>query len=242
VNLLTCRQCALALIVATLLSVGPARAQGTSEVFVLATLYKLHSTTPGYSHDSLRQIIRRIDPDVVVLDVSPNELRTHTVAPSKAEYSQVIFPLVLAERYQAYPGEPEEPTFTEIVTSLGQELRRFRTEQPAIAQVDKAFDEAAFAALAQLWHTPADVNSAVTDQVLRSRREYQDRVAGPRVADAWRRWNAHALGMVRQARDAHPGKRILVLIGVENCGPLREALRQEPGIKLIDMEAWLRGA
>jgi hypothetical protein len=209
-------------------------------VFVLATLYHRHSTTPAYSHDTLREIIRQIDPDVVILDVSPNELRSRTVTPSKAEYPEVIFPLVTAEGYQAYPGEPDEPTFTEIVTSLGRELRRFRTEQPTLAQVDKSFDDAAFAALAQLWQSPADVNSAVTDQVLRARRQYQDRIVGPAVADAWRRWNDHALGMVRQALADHRGKRILVLIGVENCGPLRQALQQEPGVELVDMEAWLR--
>ncbi len=225
-----------------LLGAPPARAQTASEVFVLATLYHRHATTPAYSHDSLRQIIRRIAPGVVVLDVSPKELRSQTVAPSKAEYPQVIFPLVTAEGYQAYAGEPDEPTFTEIVTSLGRELRRFRTEQPALAQADKSFDDAAFAALAQLWQSPADVNSGVTDHVLRARRQYQDRIAGPVVAAAWRRWNEHALGIVRQARAAHPGKRILVLIGVENCGPLRQALRQEPGVTLVDMEAWLRGS
>lgn len=232
---------ALVLITALLAGASPARAQAASEVFVLATLYQRHSTTPVYGHDSLGAIIRRIAPEVVVLDVSPKELRSRTVAPSKAEYPEVIFPLVAAEGYEAYPGEPDEPAFTEIVNGLGEALRRFRTEQPELAEADKEFGEAAFAALARLWQSPADVNSAITDQVLRARRQYQDRLAGPAVAEAWRRWNDHALAIVRRARAGHPGKRLLVLIGVENCGPLREALRQEPGVSLVDMEAWLRG-
>ncbi|HJS47669.1 MAG TPA: hypothetical protein VJ773_06775 [Gemmatimonadales bacterium] len=234
------RAFALLLAVSVLPGAASAGAQSKTEVFVLATLYQRHATTPAYSHDSLRAIILRIDPAVVVLDVSPTELRDRTVAPSKAEYPEVIFPLVAAEGYQAYAGEPDEPTFTEIVTGLGEALRRFRSEQPALAEADKAFGEAAFAALSRLWQSPADVNSAATDQVLRARREYQDRLAGPAVAEAWRRWNDHALGVVAQARADNPERRILVLIGVENCGPLRQALGQTPGVTLVDVEAWLR--
>lgn len=83
---------ALILTAAILLGALPVRAQAASEVCVLATLYHRHSTTPAYSHDSLRQIIQRIDPDVVILDVSPKELRSRTVAPSKENIRKSSFP------------------------------------------------------------------------------------------------------------------------------------------------------
>lgn len=217
-------------------------AQAPTEVFVLATLYHRHAATPAYSHDSLRQIVRRIDPQVLVLDVSPEELRSETVAPSKAEYPEVIFPWLRANPLPVYPGEPDEPAFTQIVSQLGADLQRFRAEDPERAQVDKAFNDAAYAALAQLWTSPAAVNSAVTDQVLHARRVYQDQVTGAGVANAWRRWNAHALQVVHRALAEHPGKRLLVLLGVENCGPLRNALRADPRVRLVDMEEWLRGS
>jgi hypothetical protein len=65
-------------------------------------------------------------------------------------------------------------------------------------------------------------------------------VVGPEVAEAWRLWNDHALSMVRRAVAENPGRRVLVLIGVENAGPLREALRRDPTLTLIDTEAFLR--
>lgn len=108
--------------------------------------------------------------------------------------------------------------------------------------MDKAHDEATYAALAQLWKTPADVNGSLTDQVLAGRRQYQDRVAGAEVAAAWRRWNDHALAVVQRAARENPGQRILVLIGVENCAQLRPALQRTPGVRLVDIEAWLRDA
>jgi hypothetical protein len=83
------------------------------------------------------------------------------------------------------------------------------------------------------------VNSALTDELLAARRHFQDRVAGPEVAEAWRQWNDHAVGMVRRAVAENPGRRILVLIGVENAALLRPALRKLPGLRVVDMEDWV---
>lgn len=215
---------------------SPAR----SDVFVLATLYHRHDSTPAYDHATLRRLIERIRPEVVVLDVSPRELRDRTVHPSKQEYPAVIFPLLREHGYRAYAGEPDEPEFSTIVQRLGGALRTFRTAHAAVAAADRGYEDATFRALAQLWRTPADVNGAVTDRLLAARRAYQDQVAGPAVAEAWRRWNEHAVAVVRRARRENPGKRILVLIGVENCAQLRPALGALPELRLVDMEQWLR--
>jgi hypothetical protein len=210
-----------------------------SEVFVLATLYGRHASTPAYGHAELRGLIERIRPDVVVLDVSPRELREQTVAASKREYPEVIFPLVRQHRYRAYAGEPDEPEFSTIVGQLSRALASFRSEQPALAAADREYERAIFSALAQSWRTPADVNGALTDQLLAARRAYQDGVAGAQVGDAWRRWNAHAVSTVVRAHRENPGKRILVLVGVENCPRLRADLAGVPGLRLVDMERWL---
>lgn len=223
-------------------SVPPVMAQAaptTTDVYVLATLYRRHQTTPAYDHATLRRAIMRIAPEVVVLDVSPRELREQQVHPSKAEYPEVIFPLVKERGYRAYPGEPDEPVFTEVVQKLGASLKAFHAEHAEKARADKAYEEATWAALGEMWKAPADVNSEATDRLLAARRAYQDRLAGPAVADAWRRWNEHAVTMVHQAARENPGKRILVLIGVENTAALRTSLGNAAGVRLVDMEAWL---
>ncbi|MGE5927164.1 MAG: hypothetical protein ACM357_07415 [Gemmatimonadota bacterium] len=216
-------------------------AAGPSEVYVLATLYQRHDSTPAYDHATLRALIERIAPDVVVLDVSPTELREQSVHPSKREYPEVIFPLVRERGLRAYAGEPDEPEFTRIVQGLGAALGQFRSAHPGAAAADRAYQEATFRALAHLWRTPADVNGALTDQLLAARRAYQDRVAGPEVAEAWRRWNEHAVAIVRQAQRENPGGRILVLVGVENCARLRASLARLPELRVVDMEEWLGG-
>jgi len=221
---------------------GPAEGQAAepvAEVYVLSTLYRRHAEVPAYGHDTLRALIERVRPAAVVLDVSPRELRERTVHPSKAEYPEVIFPLLARHGYRAYPGEPDEPRFSEIVGRLGRALESFRAGQPAAAEADAGYEKATFAALAHHWRSPAEVNGALTDELLAARRHFQDRLAGTAVADAWRQWNAHAVGVIRRAVGENPGGRVLVLVGVENAALLRPALRELPGLRVVDMEDWI---
>lgn len=242
---MTTRQirCAAALVVAFLATVAaPADSAAQdagaeirpSEVHVVATLYQRHAHVPAYDHDTLRAIIERVAPDVVVLDVSPGELRRQSVHASKAEYPSVIFPLVRAHGYRAYAGEPDEPLFSEIVSRLSGSLAAFRTRRPSRATADQAYADATFEALKQLWQSPAAVNGPVTDQILAARRALQDALAGPEVAAAWSRWNSHLVEVVRRAARENPGRRILVLVGVENAALLRPALRALPEVRLMD--------
>lgn len=62
------------------------------------------------------------------------------------------------------------------------------------------------------------------------------------MAEAWEQWNDHAVGMVRRAVAESPSGRILVLIGVENAALLRPALRRLPGLRVVDMEDWIRAS
>lgn len=236
------RRVPAALAAAALVAALPAAAQQATpaEVFVVSTLYRRHADAPAYGHDSLRAIIERIRPTAVVLDVSPRELREQVVHPSKAEYPQVIFPYVRERGIPAYAGEPDEPVFTEVVQRLGRSLAAFRAGDSAAARADAEHDRATWAALAFAWKSAADVNGALTDQLLAARRAYQDQIAGPDVAGAWRAWNDHAVAMVRRAAREHPGGRVLVLIGVENAALIRPALRGLPEVSLVDVEAWLR--
>lgn len=238
------RLCAALVALAAGVPAAPAAAQDAppAEVFIVSTLYRRHAEVPAYGHDSLRAIIERIRPTAVVLDVSPRELRDQAVHPGKAEYPQVIFPYVRERGLRAYAGEPDEPVFSEVVQRLGRSLTAFRAEDSATAQADAEHERATWAALARAWRSPADVNGELTDQLLAARRAYQDRVAGPEVAGAWRTWNDHAVAVVRRAAVENPGGRVLVLIGVENAAIIRPALGRFPELTLVDVEGWLRAA
>ncbi|GAA0549882.1 hypothetical protein [Chitinophaga japonensis] len=228
------------LLLAGALQAQQAKTAGRTEVFVLATLYKRHATTPVYNLDTLQRIIRSINPDVLVLDVSPKELEAQEVHASKIEYPAAIFPFINSSKRPAYAAEPAEPMFTEIVNEVIAAWKDFRAAQPGAADMLDRYNTALYGLLRSAWHAPADVNSAVTDEVLAGKRALEDRLVGPVEADGQRRWIANIVQVTLQAAGEHPGKRVLVLMGVENCHSVKAALAQHPEVVLADMEAWLR--
>jgi len=211
-----------------------------SEVFVLATLYRRHNTTPVYNLDTLKRIIRAINPDVFVLDVSPGELQQQQVHSSKIEYPAVIFPLVKEARRPAYAAEPPEPVFTEIVQAVIKARKHFDSTRQEAARSLEQFSVSLFNVLKFTWQTPADVNSARTDKALAGKRALEDQLIGPVDMDGDRRWTQQIVNITLQAARANPGKRVLVLIGIENCHGVRAALHTNNEIQLIDIEQWLR--
>jgi hypothetical protein len=50
-----------------------------AQVFVVATLYKRHESVPAYDLATLRKVILAIKPEVLVLDITPDELKNEKV-------------------------------------------------------------------------------------------------------------------------------------------------------------------
>jgi hypothetical protein len=211
-----------------------------TQLFIVGTLYKRHDRVAAYDLAALRRTIQAIKPDAVVLDITPDELRTRRVHASKIEYPGVIFPLLDESRCAAFAAEPSEPMFSEIVQATIAAGRDFEQQQPADAATMKQFTEALYAGLTAFWKSPADVNSAATDRLFAGKRALQARLMGPVDTDGWNRWNQHTADVALAAARQHRGQRVLVLAGIENRYWLNEHLRGAPGIELVDVEAWLR--
>ncbi|MDQ3711309.1 MAG: hypothetical protein M3388_03730 [Acidobacteriota bacterium] len=210
-----------------------------NEVFIVGTLYKRHETVAVYDLQTLRRIILSIKPDVIVLDVTPDELRLEKVHASKIEYPNVIFPLIKSENYRAYAAEPAEPLFGEIVQSVSRGFQIFEKENPDGSAAMKQYTASLFETLKLSWKTPAAVNGALTDKVLSGKAALRENFVAE-YKNGQRRWNQHTTDAVLRAVKENPKKRVLVLLGIENCYWVRNALRNNSKINLIDMENWLR--
>lgn len=201
-----------------------------NEVFVVGTLYKRHEIVAVYDLQTLRRII---------LAIKPDELRLEKVHASKIEYPNVIFPLVKSENYRAYAAEPAEPLFSEIVQSVSRGFQTFEKENSDGAAAMKQFTASLFETLKLSWKTPADVNSALTYKALSAKEALRDNFVAE-YKHGQRRWNQHTTDAILRAVKENPKKRVLVLLGIENCYWVRNALRSNPKVNLIDLENWLR--
>lgn len=219
-----------------------AQAWAANEVFLLGTLYKRHEQVPSYNVDALVRIVEKVAPDVLVLDVTPDELRKRAVHASKIEYTNGLFPLMEKRQFISYPAEPAEPMFSEIVEGLKGRLQQFEREQPALSANFKRTEKNMYAVLAKHWTSAARVQDDVTGEMIDSAARLQGEIVGPVMKDADERWDRHTADMVLRAVREHPGKRVLVLTGIRNRPLVQRHLQADSSIKLVDMPAWLTQA
>jgi hypothetical protein len=215
-------------------------AQG--EVFVVSTLYSRHKLVPAYGLAVLRQVIEAVKPDVLVLDVTPKELRTRKVWPGKVEYIDVIFPYLDATGIPALGSEPDEALFNQLTGSVGQAYKAFGERNPAGAKALDELKQATYRALASGWNTAADVNSEKTDRLVAALREIEEGLVGPEVGQVQAQWDQHHADRLCDAVRAHAGKRVLMLVGIESRYRVLHNLRSAGEVRPTESEAWLRRA
>jgi hypothetical protein len=235
------RRAALALLAASPLV---ARAQGSAagDVFVISTLYSRHRAVPAYDLAVLRRVIEALKPAVLVLDVTPQELRSRKVWAGKVEYTEVIFPYLDAAGLRAHGSEPDEPLFKELTGAAGQAYKAFGARNPAGAKALEDLKHAAYRAMASGWASAADVNSEATDRLVAALREMEEGLVGPEAARVQAAWDRHHAERLREVCRAHPGQRVLMLVGIESRYRVLAELREAGEVRPVDSEAWLRRA
>lgn len=232
----------LTTVAAAPLDVLAAGTRKKSEVFVVSTLYARHKRVPVYGLPVLRRVIEAVKPEVLVLDVTPTELRTRKVWPGKVEYTELIFPYLDDSGVVAYGSEPDEALFKQLTGSAGETYKAFNDGNPEGAKALDTLKGATYQALASGWASAADVNSARTDRLVAAMREIEEGLVGENVARVQAHWDGHHADRLLDVTRAHPGQRVLMLVGIESRYRVLQALQAADGIELVNMEAWLRNA
>ena len=212
-----------------------------AEVVVLATLHGFHESVPAYGFDRLRQIIEQIHPDMLCLEVQAQDLQEHAPEKVKVEYPRVIYPLIEQHHYRTCTLEPAEPEFSAMVKPYVASVRDFQSAHPQQAKAFDAYAESGLQALRTYWVTPERVNDATTDAVFAAKHELQEAMIGAGERKGWEGWNRHFQKVILDVARKNPGQRILVLVGVEHTYWLRRHLQNQPGIRLENTQALLRG-
>jgi uncharacterized circularly permuted ATP-grasp superfamily protein len=63
---------------------------------------------------------------------------------------------------------------------------------------------------------------------------------GDKQRRGWEGWNTHFLETILKAAEENSGKRIIVVVGAEHSYWLRNKLRKQEGIRLVEPEEILR--
>lgn len=230
----------LVLLAATALPALAAAKAPLPQVAVLASLHQLHAATPGYSFEALGHAIEQLQPDVLCVELQPDDLQRRPAETTKQEYPEVVYPLIDRHHYRVYAMEPGEPVYSDILKPYIQAGHDFSVRVPEQAEAFSRYSDGAYVGLQAYWTSPARVNDAVTDSLLRAKHELQQAMVGDGERIGWERWNRRFLEVVLQAAKENPGRRIVVIVGAEHGYWLREHLAQAAGVQLLDTAGLLR--
>jgi len=227
------------------------RAQGRTEVVFLPTLHRGHARESGYSFDCMRELVRAIAPDVVLIEVPPAVLARveaasdarHPGTPAddpwlarRPEISEVLLPLRSRLHYQVVPVSGLTPEATRDDRAYfqahpeGPDVSYYRRALRAVRvmrQEDDPGDEPAYAlsaAYRRLVGWPRQALSTAAEDELGA--------AGPR-----RLLHAHFEHM-RQAIAEHAGARILIAFDAADAWYLVPRLRRLPDVRYLDALAF----
>jgi len=207
-------------------------------VYVVGAIQRLHLSEPSFSFDHLRRIIEAVRPEVLVLEVRPDELAERKETQGRPEYPAVVWPYLAAHPTTALPMEPGGKAFEAMTGEAGRRFAAFETEKPEADAYMTRLGRALSTVLQDHWRHPADAHDAATLDLVRAQGLAQAQLGGPEFETGQAAWDGYMVDRTREAIVAHPGKRILVLASYRNLEAFREGLKGER--RLVDMEPWLR--
>lgn len=209
-----------------------------AEVIVLSTLHQLHGEVEGYSFLDLSNLIERLDPDVLAVELTMEDLDSRRDQSVKQEYQKSVFPLLEEHNYIVVPLEPSQPLYDEIVALIRTAHSDLQENKPLLAEAFTIYLESLYEMLREYWNSPRTVNSRQTDSLFESKHRFQGALFGPKEEEGWERWNQHFLEQIVDAAMSNPGKRLVVLVGAEHSYWLRKHLKAND-ILVRDTEALL---
>lgn len=209
-----------------------------SEVFILGALHGLHEQEESFGYAELGRVIAAIKPDVVLLEVTPEELAGKLETKGRPEYPKVVWPLLTPQGPKAYAMEAGQPLYGKLTSDASKQFRDFKQNQPAEDAALAGFSAATSKALLAHWKSVADTQDEPTDALGRARNRLNAAMV-PASDAGQRRWDGVMVEVARKAIADNPGKRILVLGSYRNRYMFMEELTGTKGARLVDMKAWL---
>lgn len=224
---------------------APAHAQGAhgqpaDGVYVVAAIQRLHAVEPAYGYADLRRILDAVKPDVVILEVRPDEAAERKDTQGRPEYPNVVWPWLADHPLPVISMEPGGKDFARMSGAASAMFETFGKDKPQAAAYMGSLRKSLSVALQDHWRHPADAHDQVTADLVRAEALAQAELGGPQFETSQAAWDGFMVARAREAIAANPGKRILVLASYRNLDTFRVGLQGEP--RLVDIEPWLREA
>ncbi|TGX53200.1 hypothetical protein E5A73_10050 [Sphingomonas gei] len=227
---------------AAFVAVLPAHAQTTpraDDVLVLGALHDLHAREESFGYDRLHRLLEAFRPDVVVLEVRPDELAGRTDTPGRPEYPRMVWRWLDESRVEAVAMEPGGARFAELAGAAAAAFAALGRNDPQGAAALTAFDEALETALLAYWRHPSQTQDATTARMVDSHVALRAAIVGPAFAKVQSAWDDGMAEVATRTVQSRPGKRVLVIGSYRNRGQLEDAVRKVAAARIVPSSAWV---
>jgi hypothetical protein len=191
-----------------------------TRVAVLGTLAEFHQEPIPYDMPALLKLVTTINPDLLCLDMTPQEWQAQEFGELPPEYREVLIPLAHQTDIVVAPiggGKPlpKPDAYGWRGTAIGWLRSRLATLQRRAPGPD---------AINQGWrhHLANYIYSAIRQ------------LAGQDREKATRDHTDHLTQAVLEVAQRDPGARLLVVVNVQHCHIIRERLRGYADVEVVD--------
>ncbi len=191
-------------------------------VAVLGTLAEFHREPIPYDLDALVRLVAQIQPDLLCLDMTPEQWRGRDFGGLPPEYQSALLPLahqtdivVVAVAGEHPPAEADGPGWRgKVIHFLRGRLALLQRGTNGAEAINQGFP-----------HLAANVIYGMAEWL-----------AGQDTIDAWKAHTDHLIQAVRAAAQHDPGARMLVVVNVRHCHHIRRELKKYPEIRVVNFQ------
>lgn len=191
-------------------------------VAVLGTLAEFHQEPIPYDLDALVRLVARVQPDLLCLDMTPEQWQARDFGGLPPEYRSALLPLahqtdmvVVAVAGNHPPAEAEASGWRgAVIRFLRRRLAALQRHAPSPEAINQG-----------IRHHTADLIYSMAEWL-----------AGQATYRAWKAHTNHLIRSIREVAQRDPGARVLVVVNVRHCHHIRRELEKFPEIRVVDYQ------
>lgn len=198
---------------------SPGSSPPRTSVAVLGTLAEFHRAPIPYDLGALVRLVTELRPDLLCLDLTPDQWRRHDFGQLPPEYRDALLPLAHQTDIVIVPIADDVPPVEP--TAHGWRGQGIATLRRGLGYLHRAAPG------------PAAVNGGPRHFIADLLYALIAVLAGRETRRAWRVHTEHLVGQVQATARHDPGCRLLVAVNVRHCHHIRRALRKRRGVQVV---------
>jgi hypothetical protein len=196
-----------------------------SRVAVLGTLAELHQEPIKYNLQTLRRLVKDVQPDLLCAEIHPDDWKESDPSRMLPEYREALVPLSRRTDIIIVPVSGSQEW--ELIVPKGGRLLGLRTLIVRLLNGQLRL-------MQRLANGPRTINSGLFGWLCDGMCTLTAWVCGPQAQKAWDKANQATLKNIITTIQRDPGRRVLVTVDCRRRHRLEQALRRVPDVELVD--------